>query len=219
MSNKQDLIAEIEASDKKTVVRVTDTYNHHNKIVRASFPAGFLDAPVANKYAESLVNHISHVREAGEMIGVNIEQLSVHDDSKWTHDEFPYYANNFHGDPHNPDAPDGFAGAWLHHVHQNPHHWQYWIFPDGFTPRNSNVENGVVQMPPMFALEMIADWMGASMAYTGSWDMQEWLWKNMPKIRVHSKTAEYLRGKLDMLGYADTVYVQKFAHEVNNNEQ
>jgi hypothetical protein len=69
-------------------------------------------------------------------------------------------------------------------------------------------------MPSMYALEMIADWMGASMAYTGSWDMTDWLYKNMPNIRLHSFTAKYVREVLDMLGYADTIYAQRFAHEL-----
>ena len=61
---------------------------------------------------------------------------------------------------------------------------------------------------------MIADWMGASRTYTGSWDMKDWLWSHIPKITVHSKTAESLRAELDHLGYSDIVWVQKFAQEL-----
>ena len=87
------------------------------------------------------------------------------------------------------------------------------LFADGFTPKGSQVEAGAVEMPQRYALEMVADWMGASYAYTNSWDMADWLTKNMPRIRVHSKTAAYLRGVLDTLGYADIVYMQKFDRE------
>ena len=52
------------------------------------------------------------------------------------------------------------------------------------------------------------------MAYTGSIDMMDWLWKNMPRIKLHSKTAADLRDLLNSLGYADVVYAQRFAHEV-----
>lgn len=61
------------------------------------------------------------------------------------------------------------------------------------------IENGVMEMPQHYALEMIADWMGASKTYTGSWDMSDWLAENMNKIRVHSKTAKYLREVLSGL--------------------
>ena len=67
-----------------------------------------------------------------------------------------------------------------------------------------------MEMPQHFALEMIADWMGASYVYTGSWDMTDWLWKNIPKIILHSNTAEYVRQTLDMLGYADVVNGAEF---------
>jgi hypothetical protein len=38
--------------------------------------------------------------------------------------------------------------------------------------------------------------------------------QNMPNIRLHSFTAKYVRGVLDMLGYADTIYAQRFANEL-----
>lgn len=170
---------------------------------------GDIDDEVAKAYAESLRDHVRFVIEAGRMIGVSESRLMVHDHSKFTPDEFPAYAKHFHGG----GAPNEFAHAWMHHIHHNSHHWQHWIFPDGYTPKDSNVENGVLRMPVPDAREMIADWMGASMAYTGSWDMTDWLWKNMPRIRVHSATAVHLREALDAQGYADIVYGTPFAHE------
>lgn len=162
---------------------------------------------VAKEYIETLQAHIRCVVEAGRKLGVPRQQLAIHDDSKWSETEFPGYALHFKGG----GAPDRFANAWLHHIHCNPHHWQHWIFSDGYTPNGSNVENGLVEMPSYYALEMIADWMGASMAYSGTDDMSDWLVNNIPRIRVHSRTAEYLRVELDHLGYADIVYVFDFA--------
>lgn len=161
-------------------------------------------------YKESLESHILYVQQAGRRLGVDEHQLEAHDRSKYSMEEFPFYAMHFHG----PGDADGFARAWLHHMNHNPHHWQHWIFPDGFTPKGSTVENGVVRMPDRYALEMIADWYGASKTYTGSWDMSEWLQKNMPRIRLHSETALYVRRILENEGYGDLVYRQKFAHEM-----
>lgn len=162
-------------------------------------------------YMESLMTHIRHVQTAGLQIGLGIEDVALHDASKWLDEEFLAAAEHWHGGAPNPDR---YARAWLHHIHYNPHHWQHWIFSDGFVPRGSSVENGVMEMPPRYALEMIADWMGSSMAYTGSWNMDKWLYENMPRIRLHSKTAAYVRGQLDMQGYADVVFMQRWAHEV-----
>lgn len=161
---------------------------------------------IATEFETSLQRHIAFVSEAAIQLNVSNAQIKIHDQSKWSEAEFPGYARHFHGG----GAPDEFARAWLHHIHHNQHHWQYWIFPDFFTPPGSSVENGVVEMPQKFALEMVADWMGASRAYTGSWDMAAWLETHIPKIRVHSQTAAYLREVLDGLGYADIVNIQQF---------
>ena len=152
---------------------------------------------VINVFDESLRLHIQSVQNAGRILGVPEEQLLRHDLSKWSNEEFHAYAQHFHGG----GCPNEFAIAWLHHIHYNEHHWQHWIFPDGYSPKDSNVENGVIEMPEHFALEMIADWMGASYAYTQSWDMTDWLVKNIPRIRLHSKTQEYVYHILGGQGY------------------
>ena len=56
--------------------------------------------------------------------------------------------------------------------------------------------------------------MGASMAYTGSWNMTGWLTKNIPSIRLHSKTVYLLRVILGELGYGDLINTLKFINEV-----
>lgn len=177
---------------------------------------------VQTEYTIRLQDHIKYVREAGERIGVRGELLNIHDNSKWWEPEFEAYAKYFCSgvdkSPVDADSvSDEFSVAWLHHIHHNPHHWQHWIFSDGYTPKGSTVENGVVQMPEHYALEMIADWMGASRTYTGSWDMTDWLHKNMSRIRVHSKTADYLRDVLGSMAdvvHPDVVNGGRFAQEM-----
>lgn len=176
---------------------------------------GRIGEDVYDNYIASLLSHLRYVKEAGERLGVNEDQLLMHDQSKFLDLEFGPYAIHFYGGGGNDDD---YAKAWLHHIHHNPHHWQHWIFSDGFTPPNGTVEGGVIEMPGKYVIEMIADWMGASMAYTGSWDMSQWLFENMPRIRVHSKTAALLRDNLDALGYADVVYTQRFHKEVVGND-
>lgn len=159
------------------------------------------------EYIASLQQHIAYVREAGKKIGVLDYLLDIHDNSKWSPQEFDGYAKHFKGG----GAPDEFAKAWLHHIHWNPHHWQHWIFPDNYTPKGSlTVENGVVEMPEPFAVEMIADWMGAGRTYTGSWDMTDWLIENIPRIIVHSHTAAFLKDRLIDLGYKGPVMERDF---------
>lgn len=175
--------------------------------------------PELQKFAESLEKHIEYVREAGRMVGVPESQLACHDDSKWGDFEFPRYAAQFFGpkieDPAEIETrATRFAEAWLHHIHHNPHHWQYWIFPDGFSPKGSAVEDGAVRMPDNYIREMVADWMGAEMAYNGSWDMTKWLNGNLPRIRIHSYVREELVYILSEIGYRYTYDMLANRHTV-----
>jgi len=168
-----------------------------------------VDKAVAVRFVDSLNRHLQYVREAGARLGIPVDILAEHDASKFSVFEFPGYARHFQGG----GDPDAFSKAWLHHIHANPHHWQHWIFSDGWMLPGSQIENGVLPMPGIYVKEMVADWQGAQMAYTGTWDMSGWLIANMPKIRIHSQTAQHLREELDHLGYTDIVYTCKFAGE------
>jgi hypothetical protein len=163
---------------------------------------------VAEKYISSLELHIDSVIKAGIKLNIEPEQLLIHDNSKWSEAEFAGYIYRSQG----VGTPDMFARAWLHHIHFNPHHWQHWIFPNNHTPKGSDVENGIVAMPERFALEMVADWMGASFAYENSWDMTDWLMRNIPKIQVHSSTAKYLFDILYELDYEKVLGFVKFGN-------
>lgn len=144
-------------------------------------------------YSESLDKHIKFVIHAGSQLGLSKIDLAVHDASKYTHYEFDAYAAYFYDDDGNLKNPedrtreeiDAFQLAWLHHLHNNDHHWQYWIVP-------GNEDGGVLEMTESAALEMVADWMGASKAYTGSWNMTNWLIGNSPEITLHPKTKGFV---------------------------
>lgn len=168
---------------------------------------------VVSAYTERLQAHIRCVQEFGRRMGIDSNQLDAHDKSKWALDEFVPYALRFCSRLPHEKTDKLFATAWLNHLHRNPHHWQHWIFPQGYSLPHAGMEGSVLPMPICYAAEMIADWHGAQYAYKGDWDIQEWLWKTMPTITVHSHTAAFLRGALDSLGYADTVYMQRFAND------
>lgn len=147
------------------------------------------------EYREQLNEHISHVREAGKLIGASPDLLAVHDASKFSKEEFGAYARRFCG-PHNDDY--GIKMAWMHHIHNNPHHWQHWIFPD---------TGEALVMPLRYCLEMVADWMGSSLTYTDSFDMTPWLKGNLRDImkRCHPQTKKRVCSILDSNGY-DPIY-------------
>ena len=168
-----------------------------------------LDRYTIKQYEIRLRTHIEAVREIGRSCGLPEAQLQAHDLSKWSEEEFDPYARYFidiKGGGSSEVLPTGhvppdMARAWLHHIHHNKHHWQHWIFPDTYNPPGANLENGVMEMPEKYALEMICDWHGASYAYTDSFNIQDWLLDNVTKIVVHSNTARYLEGKLTAMDY------------------
>jgi hypothetical protein len=159
-------------------------------------------------YMESLMEHIQNVQEAGNKIGVDKIQLAVHDQSKFTDAEFEPYARYFYDEQglkkkiQTKTEQADFTRAWLNHLHNNEHHWQYWMIPNGFS-HGDILEDTVLEMPSHFALEMIADWMGASKTYTGDWDMRDWLRVNAGHIILHAKTERFVRGELNKIGYGD----------------
>jgi hypothetical protein len=92
----------------------------------------------------------------------------------------------------------------LHHQNANPHHWEYWLTRSG-----NGVKTGrgvVLKMPEKYVREMVADWMAASRAYTGSWDMTQWLRENFyEKILLHPESRKVARDLLHELGYDGTL--------------
>lgn len=155
-------------------------------------------------YLKSLLLHKWWVFVAGLRLGgIPLWRLIIHDWSKFGPWEFGRYARNFHGD-YSKSAVDReniskeFAVAWLHHENFNPHHVGYWI------PRTAQYAGIALRIPDTFVREHVADMMGASRGYTGSWDMTEWLDKNIHKIfiRMHAESEVYLKQILvEELGY------------------
>lgn len=160
-----------------------------------------LPKEIREQFTESLTAHRQYVTEAGKQLGVPQTQLDIHDKSKWSEEEYPYYAKHFYGG----GDPEGFQYAWLHHIHNNPHHWQYWVFPDGYSYHTSHplsaTNSGVLEMPTNYLLEIVADWMGACRAYKGHWNMSEWLNENLDKIQLHPNSRVYLYSVLVGIGY------------------
>jgi len=150
-------------------------------------------------YTKRLLEHKYYVYKAGKIVG-NIPTLRLifHDWTKFLPVEFFPYAVYPFGDREKQTGKVqyDFDKAWGHHQKNNPHHWQYWIL--------INDEDGTycLDMPKTYIYEMVADWMGASKAYTGSWDMTDWLKKNIYKIQLSPNTRLQLNDILAEQGYS-----------------
>ena len=145
------------------------------------------------KYLLMTIKHKYFVFVAGRKTRAPVWRLVIHDWTKFLPCEAPYYGRQFFGDR---GDKTGFARAWIHHQNSNPHHWEYW--------QNRSIHNRATNpidpddwlcpMPEWAVREMVADWMGASRAYTGhnptDWNWP-WLRKNLVSRvlpNIHPKT-------------------------------
>jgi len=125
--------------------------------------------------------------------GIPWHRILFHDFSKFHPKEFFGYANNFFGDRSQKFL---WKLAWLHHQNHNDHHWGYWV------NRGYYEVNELIDMPEVSIREMVADWQAAQRTYTGHWDSQEWLEKNLDNIPLSVPTRITLeRILVNELGY------------------
>ena len=150
------------------------------------------------RYFWATIRHKWFVLWASFKMGLPLWRAVVHDLSKFMRAELPHYDQQFFGD--RGDAP-GFARAWVHHQNVNAHHWEYWITRSDHSKGASLAVDGCLPMPEVFVVEMVVDWMAASKAYTGSWDMTLWLDKNLGKVCLHPQTRDAVKRVLSSLGY------------------
>lgn len=141
------------------------------------------------RYILKTLKHKWFVFLAGIKLKVPLWRLIVHDLSKFSRHELKYYGREFCQRITDTTivSKTGFDKARLHHKNVNDHHWEYWI------PRtDGESDNKPLRMPKAAMLELCADWMGASRAYSGVWPDSNWSFieKRWPKIkdRIHSET-------------------------------
>jgi hypothetical protein len=137
-------------------------------------------------------------------------RLFNHDRTKIFEPEFEAYARWFYGPRDNPTE---WAEAFQHHIHTNDHHPEYWQYLGKWAPSQADIQNGCLPMPEDAVTEMVCDWLGASYAYTQSWDITRWLIENLPKTRLHPRSAAVARALLEQAGYTAILLETRFAGE------
>jgi hypothetical protein len=107
----------------------------------------------------------------------------VHDLSKFYPSEWGPYRDNFFGEKPVPsEVKESFIVAWGYHQMRNPHHWEHWVM------RQSDGTYTPLKMPRRYVLEMVADWVGAGRAITGTTDIVFWYAENRDGIVLHPDT-------------------------------
>lgn len=121
---------------------------------------------MSKEYNKYLQEHKNNVAKAFYWIQTNLPELLTgdydyerqicvaHDKSKSDSEEYETYDEYFYGDNQSYEVKQKFNYAWLHHIHKNKHHWQYWIL------NNDDPNEGEIflDMPYNYIIEMICDW-------------------------------------------------------------
>ena len=124
----------------------------------------------------------------------------AHDGSKYIEEEYAPYDAYFYGRERTPEIKKNFDYAWLHHIHNNKHHWQYWVLIND-DPNEGEI---VMDMPKEYIIEMICDWWAFSWAKGNLYEIFNWYDEHKAYMKLSDKTRnavedilERIRNKLD----------------------
>lgn len=134
------------------------------------------------KAYEWFENHIPDVVKGTTRYDVEF----AHDHSKYSAEEYSAYDAYFYGNNHSVQVVQDFIRAWLHHIHANPHHWQYWVLIND----DPDLGDTVLEMDYSYVIEMICDWWSFGHRTGKLHEIFEWYAKHKDHIRLHPKTRE-----------------------------
>lgn len=132
----------------------------------------------------------------GEKMVLAIMNAEHHDESKYSKEEYEPYDAYFYGGNKSYEVVMNFNKAWLHHIHNNPHHWQHWVLINDDASTN---ENGIpyehklnnltaLEMPLEYVYEMIADWWTFSWKNNNLLEMFNWYQAHRPLMVLEART-------------------------------
>lgn len=136
---------------------------------------------------KTICMHKYYLFVSGRELGVSTWRIIKHDWSKLTPLEFWEYTKKF---KLGIDDPCGWSAAWQHHIAHNDHHIEHWTqraLLNGWLGPSINpkvVEEYGCWMPDEAIRETIADWVAASLAYSGEHPVAgKWMWANENLVR------------------------------------
>ncbi len=134
----------------------------------------------------------------------------THDLSKFSFVEFWESAKYYQGGRSPIDAckeDKGYSLGWQHHKGRNKHHYEYWV---------DSLDSGGVAliMPEKYAMELVADYLGAGAAYMGkdfsyAKEYEWWLNKKSHDLKMHEVVQNALTGCFRSLAELEKIKAPK----------
>ena len=151
------------------------------------------------EYDLYLKDHIENLKKGLEWMYENLSDKLIdgkkmieammnaeeHDKSKYDKEEYDAYDAYFYGPGERPpEIQEAFNKAWLHHQHNNPHHWQYWVLVND-EPTEGTI---ALEMPDEYIYEMIADWWTFSWRNGNLMEIFDWYMDHTLRIMLAPRT-------------------------------
>lgn len=162
---------------------------------------------MSSNYDEYLNDHIKNVERGfqklcdwdfGDVIGAMndiLPLISRHDESKRWSAEYDAYDKYFYSGNRSHKVVEDFNYAWLHHIHHNPHHWQYWVLIED----DGDSKYKPLEMPFKYIVEMICDWWSFSWRSGNLSEIFSWYDAHRSKMILGEKTRKTVESILDRM--------------------
>lgn len=121
--------------------------------------------------------------------------INNHDITKTTFEEYEAYDEYFYGKNRSFRIINDFNKAWLHHIHNNPHHWQHWVLLED-DPDGGNV---CIEIPEEYVIEMICDWWSFSWSTGNLYEIFNWYDEHKSIMQLNKKTRKLVEDILDKI--------------------
>lgn len=156
------------------------------------------------KYNRYLEQHHDSVEQAFNWIRENLPDITTgvmtgdidpHDISKYSEEEYSAYDAYFYGSEKTDRVKEEFNKTWLHHIHHNAHHWQYWCLIQ------DDPSEGIValEMPYRYIVEMICDWWSFSWTKGNLDEIFKWYDEHKNYMKLGKKTRETVEDILEKI--------------------
>ena len=126
-----------------------------------------------------------------EWTACTYENIVEHDMSKYSKYEYDAYDKYFYG-KRTKEVEKAFNYAWLYHIHNNPHHWQYWVLKHDDEPEEA------LEMPKEYVYEMISDWWSFSHKTGNLREIFDWYKKHKDMV-LHPNTRKLVEDILNKI--------------------
>lgn len=180
-------------------------------------------------YDQYLAEHIGNVNKGLhwmlDNLGLGQEEKSAieeamasfnHDDSKYSVEEYDAYDKYFYSGNRSYKVVQDFNYAWLHHIHNNPHHWQYWVLLED--DPESGLPYKALEIPVPYIFEMIADWWSFSWKEGNLFEIFSWYADHRNKQIINPKSRDIVEYILDRIWKVLIMQETVAGHDVSEIE-